>query len=156
MGGKVKGRRFLIVLSREEERIVKAAADASGEPRATFIRHAAVAQALESALAIDDQLHCSGKADEPGDEESGVSGGEGWLHTVGRTLLQRPEWIRYLRMYTWPQVPSGMEGLGPDKPVPPWTQPAVARREWAPSRVLTLSFPEDPKVRRNALRRQAR
>src|SRR2546428_2782493 len=98
MGGKVKGRRFLIVLSREEERIVKAAADASGEPRATFIRRAAVAQAFESALAIDDEIHHKVSAEQLSDEEV-------WLHNLAGTYLRfHPKWVQYLRMYKAPQV----------------------------------------------------
>jgi hypothetical protein len=149
MGGKVKGRRMLIVLSRDEERIVKAAAEATGEPRATFIRRSAVAQALESALAIDDALHYTDRPDELSDEEV-------WLHNIGGTLLRyHPKWIQYLRMYTWPQVPSGMEGPNPETQLPPWTQPAVAQRKWKPGRVLTLRTPDELRVRRKA-RRQAR
>ena len=138
MGGKVKGRRFLIVLSREEERIVKAAADASGEPRATFIRRAAVAQAFESALAIDDEIHHKVSAEQLSDEEV-------WLHNLAGTYLRfHPKWVQYLRMYKAPQVPTA------DMPqVPPWTQPAVTQRKWAAGREMTLQLPAE-KPRRQA------
>jgi len=144
MGGKVKGRRFLIVLSRDEERIVKAAAEASGEPRATFIRRAAVAQAMESALAIDDVMHHKG-AEQVSDEEV-------YLHSyVGAWFKYDPKWLQYLRVYRAPQVPTA------DMPqVPPWTQPAVAQRKWAAGRELTLRLPSELKAERQARRRKTR
>jgi len=105
MGGKVKGRRLLIVLSPDEERIINAAADARNEPRATFIRRAAVAHALESARVVDAQLREGAK---PGD----LTSEESWLHKLGSEMLRRREWILYLYIH-------GSRGVVPSLDAPP-------------------------------------